>query len=113
MVLGLLTASLALMAAGTQPSAAAFSTLVSIEPSGANAFVLKAQIKDAESGEVLAGPMLKMPAGEAATTETELDADQNVTLTATVDGKSRTAQYTITVKKGQKVVSEHTAKITL
>jgi hypothetical protein len=92
----------------------AYSTEVVIEPAGANAFLLKAIVKDAATGQVLSGPTLKMPAGEEAETETSLGSSSaTVTLSAIVDGAKRTATYRVTVKKAEKVLSLHSAKVTL
>ncbi|PYQ65393.1 MAG: hypothetical protein DMF53_05640 [Acidobacteria bacterium] len=105
-------AALLVGAAGERP--ATYSTEVSIQPNGDNVYVLKAKVKDAVSGEVLAGPILKMPAGQTATAESTLsDSDTVVSLSANVDGGKRLASYTITVKRGNRVVSEHTANVAL
>jgi hypothetical protein len=102
-----------LMAAQTRrPEPASYSTMVTIEPLGTG-FALKAEVKDAASGEVVAGPMLKLPSGETGDTETILESGEKVLLTATIDSVSRTASYTITVKQGDRVVAEHSAKVAL
>lgn len=99
-------------AVGEKP--ASYSTEVAIQPNGDNAFVLRTKVKDAVSGEVLAGPTLKMPAGQTATAETTLsDSGVVISLSANVDGGKRSASYTVTVKRGNQVVSEHTANIAL
>ena len=99
-------------AAGEKP--ATYSTEVAIQPGGDNIFVLKAKIKDAVSGEVLAGPTLKMPEGQTATVETTLpESDTVISLSAKVDEGKRSASYTVTVKRGNQIVSEHTASLAL
>ncbi len=99
-------------AAGEKP--AAYSTEVAIHPNGDNTFVLRATVKDVVSGEVLAGPTLKMPAGQPAKAETTLsDSDTVISLSANVDGGKRSASYTVTVKRGNQIVSEHIASIAL
>jgi hypothetical protein len=110
----LLIALAALLVGATGEKPATYSTEVAIQPSGDNAFVLKARVKDAVSGEVLAGPTLKMPTGQTATAESTLsDSDTVITLSAKVDGGKRSATYTVTVKHGSQIVSEHVASITL
>jgi hypothetical protein len=87
---------------------------ISIEPSGADAFLLKAKVTDLGSGQVVAGPALKMPAGQPVSTETSVQGTGDViSLTASVDGATKTATYSVTARRGTKVVSEHTARIAL
>jgi hypothetical protein len=55
-----------------------------------------------------------MPAGQTATAETTLsDSDTVISLSANVDGGKRSASYTVMVKRGNRIVSEHTANIAL
>jgi len=99
-------------AAGEKP--ATYSTEVAIQPKGDNVYVLRVKVKDAVSGEVLAGPILKMPAGQTATSESTLsDSDTVVSLSANVDGGKHSASYTVTVKRGNRIVAEHTANVEL
>ena len=100
-------------AASTDPAEKGYSTEISIQPSGANVFLLRAKVKDLASGEVLAGPSLKMPAGEAANTESTLPDDTNVSLSATVDSAKHSATYSVTLKKGNRVLSSHSANVAL
>lgn len=87
---------------------------ISIEPAGADVFLLKAKVTDLGSGRVVAGPALKMPAGQPASTETSIQATGDViSLTASVDGATKTATYSVTAKRGTKVVSEHSARVAL
>jgi hypothetical protein len=110
----LLLACVALVGAATGEKTAGYSTEVSIQPSGNNVFLVKAKIKDVASGEVLAGPMLKIPAGQTANAESTLsDSDTVVNLSANVDGAKHSATYTVTVKRGKQLVSEHSANIAL
>jgi hypothetical protein len=110
----LLIAFAAVLVGATGEKPATYSTEVAIQPNGGNTFVLRAKVKDAVSGEVLAGPTLKMPAGQTATAETTLtDSDTVISLSANVDGEKRSAIYTVTVKRGNQIVSEHTANIAL
>ncbi len=90
-----------------------YSTQVSVEPLGTTGFVLKAEVKNSATGQVVAGPALKLPAGEAGDTETTLATGETVLLTATLGGASRSANYTLTVKRGDVLLSEHSAKINL
>jgi hypothetical protein len=105
-------AALLVGAAGEKP--ATYSTEVAIQPHGDNIYVLRAKVKDAVSGEVLAGPILKMPAGQTATVESTLsDSETVISLSANVDGGKRLASYTVTVKRGHQIVSEHSANVAL
>lgn len=95
-------------------NSSAYSTEVSIQPAGEGVFVLKAKVKDLSSGEIVAGPMVKMPAGETAKTESTLsDSDTIVTLSANIDAAKHSATYTVTVRRGKSVVSEHSASVAL
>jgi hypothetical protein len=110
----LLMTCVALVGAAPGAKSSAYSTEVSIQPGGEGVFVLKAKVKDLASGEVIAGPMVKMPAGETAKTESTLpDSDTMVTLSANIDAAKHSATYTITVKSGKSVVSEHSANVAL
>ncbi len=110
----LLIAFAALLVGAAREKPATYSTEVAIQPKGDNVYVLKAKVKDAASGEVLAGPILKMPAGQTATAESTLsDSDTVVSLSANVDGGKHSANYTVTVKQGNRIVAEHTASVAL
>lgn len=115
LVAALVLIALAAILVGAAPAKpTAFSTDVAIQPGANNTFILKAKVKDAGTGEVLAGPVLKMPAGQTANAETSLeDSDVVVSLSANVDGGKHAATYTVTVKRGKQVVSEHTASLSL
>jgi hypothetical protein len=94
------------------PGPAAFSTQVTVEPI-AGGFALKAQVKDVASKTVIAGAMLKLPPGEAGDTETTLETGEKVLLSATIDGANKTAVYSVTIKRGEAVLSEHSARVSL
>lgn len=100
-------------AAGTDHAEKGYSTEISIRPNGDNAFLLRATVKDLASGEVLAAPSVKMPAGEAASAESTLPDDTKVSLSAMVDAAKHSATYSVTLKKGTRVVSSHSANIVL
>ncbi len=92
----------------------AYGTSVSIEPSGGSAFLLKARVTDLASGEVVAGPAVKLATGKEGQAESQnAERDEVVTLSATVDSATRTATYTLVIKRNQKVVAEHTSKVAL
>jgi hypothetical protein len=115
LVVGLLALLVVAMGAAKAGSSAppAYSTSVAIEPLGASGFVLKAQVKDVSSGAVLAAPTLKLPSAETGKTETTLDSGETVVLSATLDGGSRTAVYAVTVRRGGRLLAEHSAKVAL
>lgn len=111
-ILLLLVSFSMLSAEAVKPAPANYSTLVSVEPM-TGGFTLKAQVKDIASGQVVAGAMLKLPSGEAGDTETTLETGEKVVLRATIDGASKTADYSVTVKRGETLLSEHSAKVAL
>jgi hypothetical protein len=98
---------------GSNAAPTLYSTEVSIEPAGETTFLLRAVVKDASSGEVLAGPSVKMPAGETANAESTLPEGGTVQLTATVESGKRSAKYSVVVKQGDHVLSQHSAKVAL
>jgi hypothetical protein len=101
-------------AADPASAPASYGTEISIEPAGENVFLLKAKVTDLASGQVVAGPALKMPAGQPVSTETTVQGTGDTfSLTASVDGATRTATYSVVAKRGGKVISEHTASIAL
>lgn len=103
-----------LLAEAPQGVGAGYGTSVTIEPSGENAFLLKARVTDLASGAVVAGPAVKIPAGKEGQAESQnAERDEVVTLSATVDSATRTATYTLTIKRGAKVVTEHSSKVAL
>lgn len=112
---GLLVAGVGLAGAGAPAdSNAGFGTAVSIDPSATGGFLLKAQISDLSTGGVLAGPALRIPAGETINTQTSLnDGTETIDLTGSVDGAAKVATYTIVIKRGAKTLAEHTAKVAL
>lgn len=112
-VLLLLVAVAFLSAEASSPVPASYSTQVSVEPISTAGFSLKAQVKDNATGQVVAGAMLKLPSGEAGDTETTLETGEKVTLSATIDGTSKTADYKVSVKRGETLLSEHSAKLAL
>lgn len=95
------------------PSPPAFSTEISIEPTGSGTFLFRAIVRDAASGEALAGPSIKMAAGQTADTESTLPDGGTVNLSATIDGEKRSAAYFLAVKRGDHILSQHSAKIGL
>lgn len=104
---------LALFALGAaSPAPQTFSTQVSVEPV-AGGFALKAQVRDLGSKEVVAGAMLKLPPGETGDTETTLETGEKILLNGTIDGTNKTATYSVTIKRGEAVLSEHTARVAL
>lgn len=70
-------------------------------------------MKNIATGQVVAGAALKLPSGEAGDTETALETGETVVLSATIDGGSKTATYSVIVKRGETILSEHSAKVAL
>lgn len=89
-----------------------YSTSVSIEPSGPGVFLLHAEVTNA-AGEVIAGPSLRMPAGETAETTLTFPDATVVLLSATIQEVSQTASYSITIRKKGQILARHDAKIVL
>jgi len=109
----LLLLSVALFSAEAgNPTPASYSTQVNVEPISGG-FALKAQVKDIASGQIVAAATVKLPSGETGNTETTLETGEIVVLSATIDGTSKTADYSITVKRGETLLSEHSAKVAL
>lgn len=101
------------IANSTQPELR-FSTEVSLEPAKDGAFQLRAKVTDLESGEVLAGPGLKLAAnqpGEASSTLKEMGLA--VLLKANIDSEGPSAVYSVEVKRAELILAQHSAKIAL
>jgi hypothetical protein len=110
----ILLAFAAFLGAAAPEKPASYSTEVSIQPGPNGTFLLRAKVKDAGTGEIVAGPGIKLPPGQTANAETTLDDSSTVvSLSASVDGSKHTANYTVSVKRGNKVVSEHSASLSL
>ncbi len=95
---------------GTPPSA--FRTEISIQTASAGVYVLSARVTDLDSANVLAVPSLKVPANEEASAETTIPGGV-ISFTGKVDPAVHIATYTLQVKRGAKVISEHTASVAL
>jgi hypothetical protein len=107
----LLLCALALTAfAGEEPTPSAFRTEVSIQTASAGVYVLSARVTDLDSGNVLGVPSLKVPANEEANAESTVPGGV-ISFTGKVDPALHTATYRLQVKRGAKVVSEHTASV--
>ena len=77
-------------------------------------FVLAARVTDLGSGEVLAMPTLKAPAGEEASAESTVQgAGTVVKFTGKVEASNQAATYTVRVERSGKVISEHSATLAL
>lgn len=114
LALAILVCGAVLLAAAPQPAATVFSTDVSVQPGPDGSYLLRAKVADADSGEVLAGPGLKLPAGQSASTESTLeDSETVVSLNAAIDGANHSATYTVKVTRGKKLLSSHSARVAL
>lgn len=110
---GILLCALVLAAfAGQEHTPPAFRTEVSVQPASAGAYLLSARLTDLDSGSVLAAPSVKVPANEEANAESTLPGG-SVSFTGKVDSSHHTATYTVRVKRGGKVVSEHSASVAI
>lgn len=113
----LLTATILWIAAApvTPPHGQSFGTDVQIAPSGKaqGGFSIRVKVTDLTSGSVVAAPGLLVPAGEASEATSELPDQSVVTVSAKVDSAGHMASYSIAMKKGDQVLSSHTAKVNL
>ncbi|MFL6294160.1 MAG: hypothetical protein ACJ759_24965 [Thermoanaerobaculia bacterium] len=110
---GILLSALALAAfSGKEPIPSAFRTEVSIQTASAGVYVLSARVTDLDTGTVLAAPSLKVPANEDANAESTVPGG-TISFTGKVDPTLHTATYRVEVKRGDKVVSSHSASVAL
>ena len=113
----LLTAAILWTAAApaTPPQMPAFGTDVQIAPSGKaqGGFAIRVKVTDLTSATVVAAPGLIVPAGEAAEAKSDLPDGSAVTVSAKVDSTGHMASYSIAMKKGNQVLSSHTANVNL
>lgn len=102
-------------APATPPQGPAFGTDVQIAPSGKpqGGFTIRVKVTDLTSGTVVAGPSLIVPAGETGEARSDLTDQSTLTVTAKVDSAGHEATYSIAMKKGDQVLSSHTAKVSL
>ena len=120
--LAVLLGAVALSAAGSGPGLrlpvpapterAAHSISVSIEPEGASSFLIRARVEDALTGEMLLTSVMRLTPGETATMHSPLR-DLQLRIVATADTASRKAEYTATLLSGFRVLSDHTARVSL
>ena len=90
----------------------AYAITVSIEPEGSASYLLKARVEDAVTGQMLFAPMMRFAPGESATMHSPLR-DFQLKVTVTADAAARKAEYTATLLSGFRVLSAHTARVTL
>lgn len=102
-------------APATPSQGSALGTDVQIAPSGKpqGGFSIRVKVTDLTSGAVLAAPHLIIPAGEASEAKSELPDQSTVTVSVQVDSTGHTANYSIAMKKGDQVLSSHTANVNL
>lgn len=98
--------------AGGEGGDRGYSTEISIQPKG-DVFLLKAKVTDLASGQVLAAPSGKLAAGVTSDMETTLPDETMVRFHTTVESSGHAASYSITVERGTRVLSSHSAKIVL
>ena len=112
---GILLCVLALAAfAGQEPTPAAIRTEVHVQPVSTGVFALSARVTDLTSGDVLAVPTLKVPAGQEANAESRLEGGKAlVNFSGRVDPATQTATYSVRLEREGKVISEHTASVAL
>lgn len=103
-----------LVATTPEKRSPSFSTEVSVQSGGtAESYVVKVRVKDLQAGEVVAGASLKTAPGRPVSAESIPEgSDMVVAMSALVEGPHKIA-YTVSVKIGGKVVSEHLGNIQL
>lgn len=100
--------------ADRKPDPSSFRTEVSVQRAAPGVFVLAARVTDLASGEVLAMPTLKAPAGEEANAESTVQgAGTVVKFTGKVGASNQAATYIVRVERSGKVISEHSATLAL
>jgi hypothetical protein len=99
----------------TPPQESAFGTDVQIEPSGKTpgGFAIQVKVTDLVAGTVVAEPGLLITAGETGEVNSDLPDQRSVSVSARVDSAGHEARYSITMKKGNQILSSHTAKVSL
>lgn len=112
---GILLCVLALAAfAGQEPAPSALRTEVHVQRVSEGVFLLAARVTDLASGDVLAAPSLKVPAGEEGKAESALDGGKTlVGFSGKVDPATHTATYSVRLEREGKVLSEHSASVAL
>jgi hypothetical protein len=97
------------------PQTPTFGTDVQIEPSGKpqGGFSIRVKVTNLSSGAVVAAPHLLVPAGENSETQSDLPDQSAVTVSAKVDASGHAATYSVALKKGDRILSSHTAKVSL
>jgi hypothetical protein len=92
-----------------------FGTDVQIAPSGKSqgGFSIRVKVTDLSSGAVVAAPHLIIPSGEAGEAKSELPDQSTVVVSAKADSAGHTANYSIAMKKGDLMISSHTASVNL
>lgn len=112
---GILLCVLALAAfAGQDPGSSALRTEVHVQRASEGVFVLAARVTDLASGNVLAMPTLKVPAGQEASAESTLEGGKaQVHFSGKVDPAHHTATYSVRLEREGKVLSEHAAAVAL
>jgi len=100
-----------------EPAAAitAYATEVSIEPfeKKPGAYLCKVAVKDAATGEVLAGPAVVVPSEQAANTETTTPDGRKILVSVTVRPDRKTAEYTIDLQHAGQAITLHKSTVAL
>ena len=99
----------------TPVPAAGFGTEVQIEPSAKTqgGFSIRVKLTALGTGEVLAAPHLLVSAEQTAEANSDLPDGTTATFSARVDAGGHGATYLVALKKGDQVLSSHSAKVNL
>lgn len=91
-----------------------YGTEVTIEPTGAGAYKVKAKVMDLTDKSVLSAAALKVAVDEPASSETVLpDGQTRVLMTVKFDSVGHRATYTIEVKKAGTILASSSASLPL
>jgi hypothetical protein len=114
LTLALTTVFIAAAPATSVPTAG-FGTEVQIEPSAKtpSAFSIRVKVTSLSTGEVIAAPHLLLAADQTAEAKSDLPDGSTATVSARVDAGGHAATYSVALKKGDQVLSSHSAKVNL
>ena len=115
-ILTLAATALWIAAAPAAPApASGFGTEVQIEPSvkAPSSYSIHLKLTALGTGEVIAAPNLLVAADQTAEAKSDLPDGSTATLSARVDAGGHAATYSVALKKGDQVLSSHSAKVSL
>lgn len=102
-------------APATSVQPAGFGTEVQIEPSAKtpSSFSIRVKLTALGTGEVIAAPQLLVSTDQTAEVKSDLPDGTTATFSARVAAGGHAATYSVALKKGEQVLSSHSAKVDL